>query len=199
MTEWQVEGTVLIACKCDWGCPCNFNAPPTTGDCEGGWTWLIDRGHFGDVRLDGLALSVYADWPRAIHDGDGRAVAFIDEKADDAQRDALTSLARGDAGGPWAIFITTYELDGPHTARFEFQAAEHESRLVIGDFVELELEPIRNPVTGAEAHPEMILPEGLVVRRASLAASKVFRVKDGVSYDHSGRYTAFAHFDYSGV
>src|SRR6476646_4454560 len=33
----RLNGTVLIACNCDWGCPCNFNAPPTTGTCAGGW------------------------------------------------------------------------------------------------------------------------------------------------------------------
>jgi hypothetical protein len=28
----------LDACNCDWGCPCQFNAKPTHGNCEGvGW------------------------------------------------------------------------------------------------------------------------------------------------------------------
>ncbi|MBA2642648.1 MAG: DUF1326 domain-containing protein, partial [Actinobacteria bacterium] len=42
MADWQAKGTVLVACNCDFGCPCNFNAPPTTGDCEGGWTWHFE-------------------------------------------------------------------------------------------------------------------------------------------------------------
>ena len=61
---------------------------------------------------------------------------------------------------------------------------------------ELELEPIANPVTGAQVHPEIVLPEGLVVNRASLAASKVFRVGGGPTYEHSGKYAAFAAFSY---
>lgn len=36
MTGWNLRGTVLIACNCDYGCPCNFNALPTKGHCEGG-------------------------------------------------------------------------------------------------------------------------------------------------------------------
>lgn len=57
-----------------------------------------------------------------------------------------------------------------------------------------------NPVTGAELHPEMVLPEGLVVKRASLAASRRFEVShDDVAYDHSGQYTAFGRFDYAGA
>ncbi len=42
--KWQLTGQVLVSCNCDWGCPCNFNARPTTGKCEGGWTWHIERG-----------------------------------------------------------------------------------------------------------------------------------------------------------
>ena len=67
-----------------------------------------------------------------------------------------------------------------------------------GDTVELELCTIRNPVSHAETHPEMILPEGLVTKRGKLAASKVFRVTDTVDYDHSGQYAALATFEYAG-
>ena len=101
MADWEVSGTVLVACNCDYGCPCNFNAPPTTGDCEGGWTWHIEKGRYSDVSLDGLTLAVFADWPGAIHEGDGKAVAYYDERADERQREALENLLRGGEGGPW--------------------------------------------------------------------------------------------------
>ena len=54
MAGWGLNGNVLIACNCDWGCPCNFNARPSHGHCEGGWIWVIEKGHVDDVRLDGL-------------------------------------------------------------------------------------------------------------------------------------------------
>ena len=198
MSRWKVHGTVLIACNCDWGCPCNFNALPTHGSCEGGWSWIIDSGHYATTALGGLALSVFAQWPGAIHEGNGQAVAFVDEKADATQRAALTRLVRGELGGPWGVFIDTYTLEGPVPATYRVELAEHRSRLQIGDTVHLELEPIRNPVTSAEAHPAIVLPEGLVVKQASLAASRVFQVSQGVHYDHSGQYTAYGHFDYRG-
>src|ERR671935_4129 len=50
--------SVLIACNCDYGCPCNFNARPTQGKCEGGWTWHVERGRYGDVTLDGITFTV---------------------------------------------------------------------------------------------------------------------------------------------
>ena len=197
MTNWNVSGTVLIACNCDWGCPCNFNAPPTTGDCEGGWTWSIDTGHVDDTRLDGLTIAVFADWPGAIHDGGGLASAYIDDRAADDQAHALARLVRGELGGPWAIFINTYELDGPHRAHIDVSWDGYATTLTVRDIAELALQPIRNPVTGAEAHPEMILPQGIVLKRGGRAAAKLLRVPDGVRYDHSGQYAAFGRFDYS--
>lgn len=198
MSEWHLNGTIIIACNCDFGCPCNFNARPSRGECEGGWVWSIDDGQVGDVRVDGLAVAVYADWPGAIHEGGGRAVAFMDDRADTQQKDALTRLLRGQLGGPWGIFINTYELAGPEPAPFAVRLAEYDTTLRIGDTVELELQKIRNPVTQAEVHPEVVLPEGLVVKRGRLAASKVFQVRDGVRYDHSGQYAAFGPFSYAG-
>jgi hypothetical protein len=64
--RWHLTGQVLVACNCDWGCPCNFNARPSKGKCEGGWTWHVDTGAYGDVALDGLNFSVYVNWPGAI-------------------------------------------------------------------------------------------------------------------------------------
>jgi hypothetical protein len=198
LAEWTASGRVLIACNCDWGCPCNFNAMPSRGFCQGGWCWFIEQGRFDGVTLDGLGVAVWAKWPGAIHHGNGQAIAFMDARANDAQRAALTQLVRGELGGPWGIFINTYALDGPHAAEFRVEHAEHESRLRIGDAVDLQLEVIRNPVSDAPAHPEIVLPEGLVVKRALVAKSRVFSVGHSLGYDHSGQYTAFGGFSYQG-
>lgn len=197
MAGWQVSGDVLIACNCDWGCPCNFNARPSRGFCQGGWIWLIERGHVDGVALDGLGVAVFAKWPGAIHDGGGLATSYLDERADEAQRAALGRVVRGELGGPWGLFIRTYELAAPAAARFDVRLAQHASRATIGEVVELELQKIRNPVSHAEVHPEVVLPEGLVVKRGSLAASAVFRVRDSLGLDHSGQYAAFGRFDYA--
>ena len=195
--KWQLKGTLVIACNCDYGCPCNFNARPSTGDCEGGWIWNVDEGTFGDVRLDGLTFGLFADWPGAIHEGGGNAVSFLDERADEAQREAIVELMRGGHGGPWAIFINTYELDGPRPAPFDVQLNGFESRITIGETVELELDTIKNPVTGAEVHPGAVLPEGLVCKEMAFGTTTTYRVADGVSYDHSGKYSAVAPFEYA--
>ena len=192
-----VKGDVLIACNCDWGCPCNFQAPPSRGHCEGGWIWLIEQGQADGVGVGGLGVALFAKWPGAIHEGGGRAACFLDERADSAQRGALQKLVRGDLGGPWGIFSKTYDLAEPVVAPFDVTGDAHGTRAAIGDFVKLEFQKLRNPVTQAELHPEVLLPEGLVVKRGSLAASKIFRVMKGVDFDHSGQYAAFGRFDYA--
>lgn len=198
MADWNLEGTVLVACNCDYGCPCNYNAPPTTGDCEGGWIWHVEEGSYDDVKLDGLTLAVFADWPGAIHEGNGKAVGYLDEEGDEAQRQALETLLRGEAGGPWGLFINTYELLDIHPVSFDLELAEHRSRLKIGDLVDLQMEPIKNPVSGAEVHPGTVLPEGLVFNQGYYATSSTYRVEGDVSFDHSGKNTEYAPFAYAG-
>lgn len=196
---WQLRGTLLIACNCDWGCPCNFNAPPTKGKCEGGWTWHVDEGAYGDVSLDGLNFSVYVDWPGAIHEGDGVALVLVDERADERQRDAIETLVGGGVGGPWGVLAWTWPtVHGPFAVPYEVELDGINSRVRAGDHVELVGGPIRNPVTGAEAYPGVVLPEGILVKEADLGASQRFRVANGIEYDHSGQYTATGRFDYKG-
>ena len=112
--DWKLKGTIVIACNCDYGCPCNFNAPPTTGKCEGSWTWHVERGAFGDTSLDDLNFTIAVDWPGAIHEGNGEAVILVDERADQAQRDAIAELVRGGVGGPWGVLAWTWPtVHGP--------------------------------------------------------------------------------------
>src|SRR3954452_25380916 len=99
--DWELKGTVVVACNCDSGCPCNFNALPTTGNCEGTWTWHVERGNFGETSLDDLNFNVCVNWPGAIHEGNGEALILVDERSDEAQRKAIEALVGGDGGGPW--------------------------------------------------------------------------------------------------
>ena len=197
--EWTLRGTVFVACNCDWGCPCNFNALPSTGKCEGGWTWHVETGRYGDVPLDGLNFSVYANWPGAIHHGNGEGLILVDERADARQREAIDTLIGGHVGGPWGVLGWTWpRVHGPFAVPYAVHLDGINSRITCGSYVEIEGGPIRNPVTGAEAHPGIVLPEGLVLKRGDLGASKRFVVKGGIEFDHSGQYTAIGPFEYSG-
>lgn len=199
MADWSLKGTVVVACNCDYGCPCNFNALPTTGKCEGGWTWHVEEGRLGDTELDGLNFSVYVNWPGAIHEGNGEGLILVDERADEAQRAAIEKLVSGDVGGPWGVLGWTWPtVHGPYDVAYEVDFAGVNTRIRAGDKVELESGPIRNPVTGAEVTPAAVLPQGIIFKQADFGASTTFRVNDGITYDHSGQYTAVAPFEYEG-
>ena len=52
--RWMVRGREFSNCNCDWGCPCQFNAPSTHGHCEAIGSGIVDEGYFNDTSLDGL-------------------------------------------------------------------------------------------------------------------------------------------------
>jgi len=199
MTErWKLSGQVLVACNCDWGCPCNFNARPTKGKCEGGWSWHVEQGSFGDVPLDGLNLSVFVNWPGAIHEGDGEALILIDERADERQRAALQTLVGGKVGGPWGVLGWTWPtVHGPYFVAYDLTFDGVRTHVRAGDALVVEDGPIRNPVSGAEAYPGVLLPQGIIVKRADLGASTRFRVSRGIEFDHTGQYLAVGAFEYA--
>jgi hypothetical protein len=195
--SWRLTGKVLVACNCDWGCPCNFNARPTTGKCEGGWTWHVEDGSFDGSKLDGLNFSVYVNWPGAIHEGNGEALVLIDERADGAQRGAIEALLEGKIGGPWEVLGWTWpKVHGPYAVSYDLTFDGVNTRLRCGEYVDVDCGPIRNAVTGAESYPSVILPQGIILKRGDLGATTRFRVSGGIEYDHSGQYMAVGRFEY---
>lgn len=197
--SWALTGTVAVACNCDFGCPCNFNGRPSTGKCEGQWTWHVEDGRFEDTSLSGLNFTVAVNWPGAIHEGDGEALILVDERADEAQRAAISALVGGDHGGPWGVLAWTWPtIHGPLAVPYEVDLNGVEWRVKAGAALEIESTTIKNPVTGAEVHPGATLPEGIVFKQAEFGSSNAFRVSDGISFEHPGRYTAVAAFEYSG-
>ena len=197
--KWHIKGHVILACNCDYGCPCNFNGRPTTGKCEGNWNWHVEEGRYGDVSLAGLTFSAAVNWPGAIHEGSGEAQLLIDERADERQRRAIQTLLSGAAGSPWSIIARTIsKVHGPEYVSYEVKVADFNSVVRAGNRVTLEMEPVKNPVTKAEVHPKAILPEGFVFKEGLLGASKAFSVKGDVAFDHTGKYAACAPFEYQG-
>ena len=86
MTYWEFTGRELVNCTCEYGCPCQFNALPDKGHCYAVAGIQIDEGKHGDTSLDGLKIGAIFKWPGAIHEGNGEALAFVDERASEAQR-----------------------------------------------------------------------------------------------------------------
>ena len=178
---WSFEADYLQACNCDYGCPCEFSAPPTPGFCEATGAWLIKTGRCGNVSLDGLGLTFAAHWPKAIHLGGGTVTLFIDEQADQEQRQALENIAFGKLGGiPFEILATTFSTVQPtRFVPFEVRLDGRNSTARVGDDISFDLEPVKNVVTG---DPEFVRIEhatGFIFKGAEVVSARDVRASSG--------------------
>ena len=146
--DWSIEGQWFKNCNCDPGCPCDFNQHPTHDHCEGIVAMKIERGHFGDVALDGLHWASVVRWPGRIDEGDGEVQPIVDTAADERQREALLTIMSGEAGGTlFEIFAAVCpHVKEPLFAPFdawEFDLESRSGRVRAGDAIETEVETLR--------------------------------------------------------
>jgi hypothetical protein len=102
---WKVSGQYYETCSCDFVCPCvprQLAVTPTKGTCTFAMAFRIDRGNYGDSSLDSLGFIVLGLTPEAMGKGNWSVGLIIDERASAEQRDAITAIASGSAGGPMA-------------------------------------------------------------------------------------------------
>lgn len=175
--DWTIKGPHFANCNCDYGCPCQFNALPTDGTCRAVVAWRIDEGYCGNVRLDGLyAINTYS-WPGPIHKGNGAMQSIIDERADAEQRAALAAVLQGEGADPGVIMLQVYRAmcSQVHEPLFkpvhlEIDVEGRKAKLIVPGLIESVVEPIRNPVTGAEHRARIDLPSGKEFNMAEVAS-----------------------------
>jgi hypothetical protein len=64
----------------------------------------IERGSYDGIALDGLNVALAIHTPGPMAEGNWSVAAYIDERADDKQTEALGAIFTGAAGGPMAVF-----------------------------------------------------------------------------------------------
>lgn len=104
--KWQISGEYFEACNCDFVCPCptsGLAARPTKGFCDAGLVFHVEQGRYGSVTLDGLSFAVLLHTPGPMIDGNWTVGLVLDERASAEQREALTTIASGQGGGPMAM------------------------------------------------------------------------------------------------
>jgi hypothetical protein len=199
MPKWFFDADYLQTCNCDYGCPCEFAAPPTDGFCEGMGVWKIDKGKYDDVSLDGTGLAFAAKWPGAIHQGNGKLCVFVDERASEQQRNALLQIASGNAGGlPFEILAQTITtLLEPQFVRFDVNIDGLKSTARLGESFRIALESIRNPVTGEPEQVTVNHGTGFIFKTAECASAKEGSVALGdwkFSYPDKAGFVARIHY-----
>lgn len=173
-------------------------AEPTYGECTGMVGFKIDKGHCDDVALDGLTVLATFYFPRAIHHGQGVMHPIIDEKANDAQRDAIFYIMSGEdqpEGTMFNIFSQIVEtikdpLFAPIT--FEWDLEKRSARVEVDGALNARSEPIRNPVTDTEHQMLTVLPNGWVFHEAENVAGHI-KGTGAIKFDLNRRHSSMAN------
>ncbi len=205
--DWSMKGPEFVSCNCEYGCPCQFNGLPTKGTCQAVEGMIIEEGHFGDVRLDGLRWIIVFSWPNAIHLGNGTMQAILDERADGAQREALTEIIHGRETEPGAtmlqVFSTTMtKVHDPlfMPIEFEIDVDARRARISVPGRIDVSVEPIRNPVTGEPHRARINLPSGFEYTEAEVG-SGTFKTTGEIEHDYLNVHAHLArlHLTQAGV
>jgi len=171
--SWRIQGYSASACNCAWGCPCQFNARPSQGDCQAAGVWRVETGYFGATRLDGVTFAGIVSFPGAVHEGNGTMQPVFDEKTTTPeQREAIAALMRA----PGATFLEIISTMCPHQRKpivapieFEADSERRVARIRISGVLDVDIQPIKNPITGEEHRARIDLPNGFEYKQAEVA------------------------------
>jgi hypothetical protein len=206
IVDWRIQGIDVSACVCDWGCPCQFMSLPTHGNCEATVGYLVERGHFGTIRLDGLCFGGVFRWPKAIHEGNGEAQPIVDVRASNEQREALLKIMSGQETEPGATIFNVFAsvLSTVHPPLFKRFTVEADfnartARVDVEGVFESRIEPIRNPITGAPSYAQISLPAGFEYEAAECASSTVRTHASPIALQWQGRHAHIARIDMTGA
>jgi hypothetical protein len=190
--NWTMRGEYMESCNCDYLCPCiytNPQAPVTYDHCTAALVFRIDEGSYGNIKLDGLKFALIIRSGKVMADGEWIFAGVVDERADEAQREALAAIVGGEAGGPPGFIRDNLVGDfrGIEFKPIEFVLNGLERSVAIPDVLAFEIEGVASRNRSGEpfyidntAHP--------AGRRLALARSKRTRVNGfGLDLDLAGK------------
>jgi hypothetical protein len=205
-TKWQVRVYYLDSCNCDWGCPCQFNAKPTHGNCDGVVGIHIIEGNYGNIKVGGLNMAWIGSWPGPIHEGHGKSSLYIDRRANEDQFNALSRILMGSAGGgPFVVYGSVMDVIGEaKRAHIMFQSKGLRSRVKIDQddktVGEAWLEPMTNPVTGKVHRAIIELPEGFEATRMDMSSTRTVMANNALlKFQYAGTYGSFQETVWKGI
>src|SRR5437762_8073936 len=155
---WQVSGQYYETCSCDFVCACvpgGMAVKPTKGSCTFAMAFQIERGRYETVSLDGLGFIILGLTPEAMGKGNWSVGLIADERATAEQRDAITAIASGAAGGPIAALSGLVgKFLGVESAPIHFDRRGANWSVKASGFVDMAAEGVRglNPNSTEPIH-----------------------------------------------
>jgi hypothetical protein len=205
--DWRLAGDWFDVCSCDIPCPCEFAQAPTNNVCEGVLAYHIREGNYGDVRLDGLNVLGLGGFEGNLWAGEAKVALglYLDERADDAQREALQIIFGGQAGGwPAGFAELVGEVRGVESAAIDIEIADDLAswRAEIPGKVSAAAEALSGPTTPPGERVQLLNPPGSEVGPGQVATwGRATRQRvDGFGFttDLQGKSSKHIPFEWSG-
>jgi hypothetical protein len=143
--SWSLKGSYFETCSCELMCPCNlsFDHGATYDFCRVTLVFDIREGEIEGTDIGGLKISVIADTPKVMSEGNWRLGVFVDEQASDEQAEKLVQVFTGQLGGPRGGFAPLVdEVLGVERGRIEVQDDGLRHSVRIRDAIDFEIEDI---------------------------------------------------------
>jgi hypothetical protein len=184
--KWRLEAEYIQSCNCDYGCPCNFNALPTYGNCEALIGYHIRKGNFGKTKLDGVTFAWGLWWPKAIHMGEGIGKVYVDKKASKEQVKAIEEITSGEyGGGVFTVFSSMLKTALPtEITTVEFHYDPYDAWMKVEGAGEVKSLHITNAKTGAAFEGEILVPGGIGFKRGTVSSVDWYWKADNISLKH---------------
>jgi hypothetical protein len=146
--EWLVRGSYFEGCNCEAICPCRSvrgapGGPSSYGECFGALSWHVHTGFADDVDLsDRLVVMTLRYFDRVQPSTRWEVVLYVDDRADDAQLAALSSIFLGRAGGTVAAQYgpAIGQVHAVRRAHIEVEHVAPRKRIGVTGYITLEAE-----------------------------------------------------------
>ena len=199
-TKWYLKGRGYEFCNCAPGCTCNFSGFPSSkdGSCKAFVGNIIDEGRCGDVDLAGIKAIAVLDWPKAIHDGGGKAVFIVEPDITDEQLNCLAQIYTGALGGnPWAILGGTYEVAGVVKTPITINGSGLDIEMTADGTGEATGATFKNPVTGEPHAAQIVLPEGFIWKKGECGVGSFSVKAEGLELSFTDTNWIYYEFDWA--
>jgi len=143
---YSLEGTLLEVCTCNILCPCWVGEDPDNPTCDSVFAYHIDKGTVNGTDVTGRTLALLVHIPGNVLKGNWKAVLVVDDKANDAQQQALVDVWSGKLGGPVADLAGLVgEVVAIENAPITYDIQEGKGTLKVGGYADAVMEPYRSP------------------------------------------------------
>ncbi|MDP9366738.1 MAG: DUF1326 domain-containing protein, partial [Chloroflexota bacterium] len=172
---------------------------PTEGACEVAFAFHLDKGSFGDVSLDGLNAALIARTPGPMIEGNWSVALYVDERADERQREALQAIFAGQAGGTMGNFAPLIsEVLGVKAVPITYRTEGKRRSVEIPGIMTMAVHPVASAMgedkelVAINAHP--FAPEGVAMAVGEQGSTWA---DYGLRWDNSGKNGHYAPIRWS--